>query len=194
MKVRITARSMLWAVILQMEAPMKVLDTIKKVIDKILEVLGTITLAIMSVLVVYQVVTRYVFNAPSAYSEALSQYLFVWMIMFGSAYVYGTLEHLTIDLLKDKFPPKLNLIVEIITNICLFVFVLLICVIGGYLYTVGQVKQIDAALHISKAIMYASVPFTGVITMYYAVYNIVRSVKNYREGKRKLSDPLGGTA
>lgn len=173
---------------------MKVLDKIKFVFDKILEVLGIICLSIMTVMIVYQVVARYVFNKPSAFSEALAQFLFVWMIMFGSAYVYGTLEHLTIDLLKDKFPPTLNLIVEIITNICLFAFVLLICVIGGYLYTVGQVKQIDAALHISKAIMYASVPFTGVITMYYAVYNIVRSVKNYREGKRKLSDPLGGTA
>lgn len=173
---------------------MKVLDKIKAVFDKILEVLGIICLSIMTIMIVYQVVARYVFNKPSAFSEALAQFLFVWMIMFGSAYVYGTLEHLTIDLLKDKFPPTLNLIVEIITNICLFAFVLLICVIGGYLYTVGQVKQIDAALHISKAIMYASVPFTGVITMYYAVYNIVRSVKNYREGKRKLSDPLGGTA
>ena len=173
---------------------MKVLDTIKKIFDKILEILGTITLGIMSILVVYQVIVRYIFNAPSTFSGVLSQYLFVWMIMFGSAYVYGTLEHLTIDILKDKFPPRMNMIVEVITNICLFAFVLLICVIGGYLYTTGQVKQIDAALHISKAIMYASVPFTGVITMYYAIYNCVRSVRNYREGKRKLSDPLGGTA
>lgn len=173
---------------------MKVLDAIKHVFDKILEVLGIICLSIMTVMIVYQVVARYVFNSPSAISEALAQFLFVWMIMFGSAYVYGTLEHLTIDILKDKFPPRMNMIVEVITNICLFTFVLLICVIGGYLYTTGQVKQIDAALHISKAIMYASVPFTGVITMYYAIYNCVRSVRNYREGKRKLSDPLGGTA
>ena len=173
---------------------MKVLDSIKKVFDKILEVLGTITLAIMSVLVVYQVVTRYVFNAPSAYSEALSQYLFVWMIMFGSAYVYGSKEHLTIDLLKDKFPPKMNMVVEVITNICLFAFILLVCVKGGYNYTMSQVKRIDPSLHISMAVLYVSVPFTGVITLYYAIYNIVRSIQDYKEGKRKLSDPLGGTA
>ena len=88
----------------------------------------------------------------------------------------------------------MNLVVNILTNICLFLFVMLICVKGGYRYTVGQVKQIDAALHISKSIMYASVPFTGIITMYYAVYNTIRDVLNYKEGKRKLSDPLGGTA
>ena len=185
---------MLWAVFLQMEAFMKVLDAIKKVFDKILEVLGIICLTIMTIMIVYPVIARYVFNNPSAVSEALAQFLFVWMIMFGSAYVYGTREHLTIDILKDKFPPKMNLVVNILTNICLFLFVMLICVKGGYRYTVGQVKQIDAALHISKSIMYASVPFTGVITMYYAVYNTIRDVLNYKEGKRKLSDPLGGTA
>ena len=177
---------MLWAVFLQMEAFMKVLDAIKKVFDKILEVLGIICLTIMTIMIVYQVIARYVFNNPSAVSEALAQFLFVWMIMFGSAYVY--------DILKDKFPPKMNLVVNILTNICLFLFVMLICVKGGYRYTVGQVKQIDAALHISKSIMYASVPFTGIITMYYAVYNTIRDVLNYKEGKRKLSDPLGGTA
>ena len=111
---------------------MKALDAIKNVLNKILEILGTVTLGIMTVLVVYQVITRYVFNAPSPFSEALSQYLFVWMIMFGSAYVYGSREHLTIDLLKDKFSPKLNMIVEVIANICLFAFILLVCVYGGW--------------------------------------------------------------
>ena len=77
---------------------MEALNKIKFVVDKVIEVISTILLAIMTVLVVYQVVTRYVFNAPSAISEILSQYLFVWMIMFGSAYVYGSREHLTIDI------------------------------------------------------------------------------------------------
>lgn len=173
---------------------MNILNGIKRIIDKILEILGTVCLSIMSVMVVYQVITRYVFNKPSAFSEALAQFLFVWMIMFGSAYVYGSLEHLTIDLLKDKFPSKMNLIVEIVTNMCLFAFVLLICVVGGYIYTTKQAKQIDAALHISKAIMYSALPFTGVLTMFYAIYNCARSIKNYKDGKRKTGDPLGGTA
>ncbi len=173
---------------------MKALDTIKNIFNKILEILGTITLGIMTVLVVYQVITRYVFNAPSAYSEALSQYLFVWMIMFGSAYVYGSREHLTIDLLKDKFSPRLNMIVEVLMNICLFAFIVTICVVGGWKYTVSQVKRIDPSLHISMAILYTSVPFTGIITLYYAVYNCICSIRDYRSGKRETGDPLGGTA
>ena len=173
---------------------MKALEGIKKVFDKILEILGTITLSIMTILVVYQVVTRYVFNAPSAFSEALAQYLFVWMIMFGSAYVYGSKEHLTIALLKDKFPPAMNMVVEIITNICLLAFIWLVCVRGGWAYTLSQVKRIDSTLNISMSYIYAALPFTGVVTLFYAVYNCARAVKEYKEGKRKTGDPLGGTA
>jgi TRAP-type C4-dicarboxylate transport system permease small subunit len=176
------------------EVSMKALDAIKNVLNKILEILGTVTLGIMTILVVYQVITRYVFNAPSPFSEALSQYLFVWMIMFGSAYVYGSREHLTIDLLKDKFSPKLNMIVEVIANVCLFAFILLVCVYGGWKYTASQVNRIDPSLHISMAILYTSVPFTGVITLYYAVYNCISSIRDYQQGKRENGDPLGGTA
>ena len=173
---------------------MKALNKIKFILDKVLEILGIVTLAFMSVLVCYQVFARYLFNSPSSISGTLSQYLFVWMIMFGSAYVYGSREHLTIDILKDKFSPKTYMIVEIITNVCLFVFIAIVCVWGGWLYTQGQVVQIDPSLHISKAIMYASVPFTGLITLFYAVYNSIRAINNYNHGTRTHGDELSGTA
>lgn len=173
---------------------MKILNKIKSVLDKILEVLGTVCLGIMTILVVYQVITRYVFNEPSAISEISSQYLFVWMIMFGSAYVFGSREHLTIDILKDKFSPKLNMIVEIITAMVLFAFIMVVCVYGGWKYTMGQAKQFDPNLHISMAVLYASVPFTGVITLFYAVYNSARAVFNYKNDKRNFRDELAGTA
>lgn len=173
---------------------MAVLNKIKSVVDKIFEIISTVILAVMTVLVVYQVVTRYVFNAPSAISEILSQYLFVWMIMFGSAYVYGSHEHLTIDIIKDKFPPKVNMIVEIITNVALFAFIALVCVYGGYLYTVKSAPQVDAQLGISKSILYCSLPITGVVTLFYAVCNCFESVANYKAGKRLMGDELSGTA
>lgn len=172
---------------------MKALTAIKNVLDKILFILGALSLAIMTVLVVYQVIVRYFFKSPSSTAGPASQYLFVWMIMFGSAYVFGSREHLTIDLLKDKFSPRLYMITEILANICLFVFILLICVYGGWHYTMTQAAQIDPTLHISKAILYASVPFTGVITLYYAIYNCIQAVINYQHGSQSHSVEPSGT-
>lgn len=173
---------------------METLEKIKFVCDKVLEVVSTILLSLMSIIVVYQVVARYVFNSPSSISGSLSQYMFVWMIMFGSAYVYGSREHLTIDILKDRLNPKANMIVEIITNVCLALFVLAVCVVGGWLYTSKQAVQTDPSLHISKAILYFSEPFTGVITIYYAIYNGAKAVHDYHHGQRHFGDELSGTA
>ena len=173
---------------------MEALNKIKFVVDKVIEVISTIILAIMTVLVVYQVITRYVFNAPSAISEILSQYLFVWMIMFGSAYVYGSREHLTIDIVKDKLGPKANMIAEVAAQDCLFLFIATVCVWGGYLYTVKSAPQVDAQLGISKAILYSSLPFTGVVTLFYSVYNCALSVFNYKHHQRTYGDELSGTA
>ena len=170
------------------------LNKTKHVIDKIFEIISTIILGIMTILVVYQVITRYVFNAPSALSEITSQYLFVWMIMFGSAYVYGSREHLTIDIIKDKFSPKAYMIVEIITNVALFAFIAVVCAYAGYLYTVKSAPQVDPQLGISKAILYSSLPITGVVTLFYAVYNCFKCVNDYKNGKRAHGDELSGTA
>ena len=173
---------------------MRILNGIKKVIDAIMRIVGTITLSVMTVLVWYQVIARYFFNSPSSITEALSQFLFVWLIMFGSAYVYGSKEHLTIDILKDKMSARLNMIVEIITNVFLFVFIAVVCVYGGFIYSKGQVVQTDPSLHISKAIIYSSLPFTGAMTLFYAVYNCAKAVADYKAGKRSFGDELSGTA
>lgn len=172
---------------------MYALNKIKFVVDKFTEVICTIILGVMTVLVTYQVFARYVMHNPSSITEALSQYLFVWMIMFGSAYVYGSREHLTIDLLRDKFSPRGEMITEIACNICLSVFVILVCIIGGWMYTQGQVNQIDPSLMISKSVLYFSVPFTGVITVFYALYNSVLAVHNFKAGIQETDDGMGNS-
>lgn len=167
---------------------MKALNKIKFVIDKVTEVISIIVLAVMTILTVYQVIARFIFNNPSSITEALAQYLFVWLIMFGSAYVYGSREHLTIDLLRDRFSPKLEMIIEILSNICLFVFVLAVCVIGGYIYAKGQAVQIDPSLLISKAVLYAALPVTGVITLFYCIYNSALAVHKYKTGEQDTGE------
>ena len=173
---------------------MKAMSAIKGVIDKICEIIGTVALGAMSCIVIWQVFARYVLKNAGSVTQALSQYLFVWLIMFGSAYVFGSKEHLTIDILKDKFSPKMTMIVDIITNICLFAFVLIVMVLGGYEYTMKGISAVDASLQISMAFIYVSIPITGVMTLFYAVYNCMQAVVDYKAGKKEVSDPLSGTA
>lgn len=162
---------------------MTVLDRIKTWVDKIVEVLCILMLSIMTLLVVYQVVTRYVFNKPSAFSETLAQYMFVWLVMFGSALVFGSKDHLEIGTVKAKLGPKARMILEIVIDIFLFIFAAIAFVYGGYLGMSRQMATIDAALGIPTGVIYSSIPLCGIIIGFYAVYNACADYRHYQQTK-----------
>jgi len=171
---------------------MEGLTQIKKVVDLVIQWCCIIILGIMTVLVTFQVITRYFFNSPSAISENSAQYLFVWMIMFGSAYVFGLQEHLSITVLKDKMAPLTNLIVDILINILLFVFAMAVCTIGGYNGAMNQMGTVDAALRIPMGVIYIAIPICGVVMLFYAVYNICLCVHTYKTGSVSSTSGNGG--
>ncbi len=171
---------------------MKALNVIKKALDKAMEWICIVILAIMTVLVTYQVITR-LFNDPSAISEILAQYLFVWLVMIGGAYVFGIRDHLSITVLKDRLSPALNFVVEIFIYGVLIAFSVLVCIYGGGNMTVRQMSAVDAALQIPRGYIYMAVPFCGVVMTFYSVYNIALAYVEYKNGIKRVGDDTAGT-
>ena len=74
----------------------------KKFIFHLNQTLATFTICLSVFLVVcdvWQVLSRYIFSAPSTITDELSRYLFMWVAMIGAAYTTGQKRHLAIDLL-----------------------------------------------------------------------------------------------
>lgn len=172
---------------------MQVLTAIKRVVDAVMSWLCIVLLAIMTVLVTYQVATRYIFGKPSAISEAIAQYMFVWMVMCGSAYVFGLREHLDITVLKDKFAPWGTLVVEVLINITLILFSAVVLLYGGILVTSQQMGTMDAALQIPMGVIYSAIPICGAFSLFYAIYNVALAFQNYRNGQSGADGTAGST-
>ncbi len=157
-------------------------------VDKCVAAILIAIVAAMTVLVTYQVVVRYLFNSPSAVSEVLSRYLFIWLILFGSAYVFGLREHMAINFIKDKFPDALRIVVEMFIELVTLVFAVAIMVIGGYSTAVRQMWQLDSALQIPMGTIYSAIPISGALIIFYFIYNELclmsrlSALKNNSEG------------
>lgn len=172
---------------------MRALATAKKVVDTFMEWCCIVLLAVMTCLVTWQVFTRYVLHDPSAVSETLAQYLFVWMVMFGSSYVFGLREHLSITVLKDKFPPLANMITEFLIDLVLIAFAVAVCLMGGLQSSKIQMGTTDAALHIPMGIIYSAIPICGAAMLFYALYNMVQAVDEYKKADPRANDGTAGT-
>lgn len=152
------------------------METLKNGLNKIIEIFCIVLMAFMTILVTWQVITRYVFNNPSAVTEQLCQYLFIWLVLFGSAYIFGKREHMQITFIKEKLPNKLGKICDLLQETIIFIFTLGVLVIGGYLSVVKQMVQFDAALQIPIGVVYAAIPLSGVFILFYSIYNIKKIV------------------
>ena len=147
------------------------MEKVKKILDQVLALICMALLAIITILVVYQVVVRYLFNSPNAYTEVLAKYGFVWMILYASAYVFGCREHMNIGFLRDKLGTRPRIILEMVSEFLTALFVVGVMLFGGYLQATRQMIQLDSALQIPMGIIYSAVPISTIFIIFYFIYN-----------------------
>ncbi|MFD1413346.1 TRAP transporter small permease [Oceanobacillus jeddahense] len=150
---------------------------IKKALDKILAIVCTSLFAFLVVLVTWQVFTRFVLNNPSVISEELAGYCFVWLVLFGAALVFGEKGHMAVEFIKESFPEKMKIFVEILIEAIIIAFITLALIIGGYLITDIAWNQLSASLQIPVGYLYLGLPLSGIFTIFYCVYNIINVIK-----------------
>ena len=76
--------------------------------------------SVLIITITYDVIMRYVFNAPTDWSYTLSYMLGATMFCIGQGYVQKINGHVRVDLLYVKFSPKTKLIIDIIFTILFF--------------------------------------------------------------------------
>ncbi|PSL40180.1 TRAP-type C4-dicarboxylate transport system permease small subunit [Planomicrobium soli] len=148
------------------------MEFLKRGLDKVLGIFCIILFAFLVLLVTWQVITRFVFNEPSVFSEELAKYCFVWLVLFGSAYVFGENGHMSIEFIREKFPDKLKMAVEVFIELVIIAFAALILIKGGYAVTELAWTQLSASLQIPVGYLYAAMPTSGVCIIFYCIYNI----------------------
>lgn len=148
--------------------------TFRQKMDKTVAHLLIIILGIMVLNVTWQVVSRYVFQSPSSFTDELSRYMLIWLGMLGAAYVAGKDEHLAIDLLPQKLTGRAKVRLQIFIYIVVIAFVLPVMVLGGgnLVYITFVLEQKSATLQVPLAFVYAIIPFSGLLILYYQIANI----------------------
>ena len=154
----------------------------RNIVNKCVEAFSVFLMVVMVLLVLWQIIARYVLNSPSSFSEALTRYMFVWLVLVTATYAFGTRDHMRIELLLNAIHGKARRWVNIIIEVITVVFALLIMTFGGSIITRMQMVQSDSSLHIPMGVIYAIVPICGMITIFYCICNIREERMALKEG------------
>ena len=140
-------------------------------LDKSLKSALAILMTAMVASVVWQVLSRYLFVVPAAWTEELARFLLIWIGMLGAAYAYRHGSHLGIDLLAKKFGESGRRILHrLIHTVCLLFAASVLVAGGGSLVSMTwELKQYSAAIGLPIAYVYAVIPASGILICLFAV-------------------------
>ncbi len=100
------------------QSPLKWLDFLPSMGGYI----GGLMLVGMAILVVMEVVRRYIFNSPTNWNMPSVVYLFIALAFSSAAYVYNKNRHINIDLILVHLGPRVRALWEIVITLLFFIF------------------------------------------------------------------------
>lgn len=154
----------------------EILTTIKKVLAKLLAGIATILLSVMTILVLYQVFTRYILNSPAAFTEELVRYFLIWTGFIGAAYAFLTRQHMSLVLILDKLTPAKRRMLMAIIDILILVFAIFVITIGGFKLAMSARKVYSALLGIPRSLVYAMAPISRIFIIIAQFINIYEDI------------------
>ncbi len=119
--------------------------------------LGGLILAIMAFAVFLQVVLRYIGWNPFDGLDEVPRYLFVWLVMIGSAAAMYRGEHTALSYFRDKLGPRsraLSMVIVDLAGIAMFVTFIQL----SFVLVPNARFQTSAGLDLTLDYVYAAVP------------------------------------
>lgn len=154
----------------------EVFTVVKKVMTKLLAAIATILLSVMTLLVLYQVFTRYVLNSPAAFTEELVRYFLIWTGFVGAAYAFITREHMCLVLVRDSLKPEKRRVLMTVIDVLILIFAIFVITIGGFKLAMSAQKVFSALLGIPRSLVYAMAPVSGLFIIVAQIINIYEDV------------------
>ncbi|EKN63249.1 TRAP transporter small permease [Schinkia azotoformans] len=153
-----------------------------KLVDFLNKIFGyalAFSMAFMSVIIFWQVFSRYVVGSSLAWSEELSRFLMIYMVAIGSALALRDGKLIAVEIIPEILKGKVKRILIILVHLISIVFYIIL-MIYGLKVAESFGNQIAPGTHISMYFIYLSLPIGGLLLLLNSVTCIL---EQFIEGK-----------
>lgn len=156
-------------------------------LDKHLEEsLMIVLLAIITTVMIFQVILRYLFRSPLFWAEEFCRYGLVWSTFISIGYCVRYRINLHVDLLDHIMPHTVKIVVQyLIRLVCLFFYVVFFW--GAWQYHLQSVaaNQLSAAMQIPIAVLQVIIVPGTLLGVFRQIQDIVLYTKSLRKQDQK---------
>ena len=139
-----------------------------RALNRVLVAIETYTagalLITVAVVVLLQVLMRYLFAYPNPWSEEVSRYCFIWLSLLGASLAVERRAHFRFYQVTGKLAAGTRRVVERLATAIVLIFSLLLIATGLALMDLTLGER-SAALGLPVALVYAAAPVSGVLML-----------------------------
>jgi TRAP-type C4-dicarboxylate transport system permease small subunit len=135
-------------------------DGILRPIRRSVEITIVTLFAVLTMAVFAQVIARYVFNQPPAWTEELARFCQVWIILLASSICLRKGSHLAVDYLGPSLAPCARRAIALITGCLIAIYSAVVMIWGVQLLVIGLV-QTSPAMQLNMGLVYLVFPIAG---------------------------------
>lgn len=151
---------------------------INRAADRFLAVLSAVCLGVLTCVVFYSVISRYLLNSSIAWAEELSTFLLLWVVFTSTIVVYNRSEHLGLDFLVSAVPKPVSFLMTLLAHIGILVCGMFL-LLGGWEMMCEGMDTLSPALRIRYGYVYAVLPLSGTLLVLETLAKLYLIAKAY---------------
>lgn len=150
--------------------------------DHLEEYLLVVLMTLEVIIVFWQVLARFLLKVPSAWSEEIARYMFIWLVWVGAAYATKENKNVKIDLLSSKFTGTTKKVADILIAVMFLGLMLFMFYTSGkVMMTVYESRSVATGSHMPMWIAWLSLPLSMFLMMFRFIQNIILNRKKDKE-------------
>jgi len=147
-----------------------------KLAEKALDALTVVLFSLMFIVIIGQIVLRYVFNAPLVWTDEAAAYFFVWVAFLGWTMATRKRIHIGIAVVIDRMPPGTRRALHAFWCLGALAFSLVLFVVG-ILITRNNVDVRMVSIDFAFWPVYLVVPIAAVYLVAYSLRDLVQILR-----------------
>lgn len=150
-----------------MEQYRRVVDGLNVAVRWILAAL----MLVMTVLIGWQVIARFIVGESLTFSEEVSRFVMVWLVLLGAAYAAKNGRLMKVDIVEHMLSGKAKSTVIMVAGVLSIVFYLVLVVFGFFIVSAVS-YQMTPATEVSMSIPMAALPVGGLLLIINTIHQM----------------------
>jgi TRAP-type C4-dicarboxylate transport system permease small subunit len=155
------------------------MEKLRKKMDTFLEVCVIVSASLMVLVVIIQVVSRFLLPKTPHWTEEASRIFFIFMVSFAGGLALKTKALINVDMVQNLFSKHIKQWLQLVIFLFIFAFMAIVLYESIFLIKIGAL-QTSPSLQISMSFLFLSMFLLSFFLCFYALLEVLNRIKTIR--------------